>query len=344
MYGSLQEPNIPTMRAHFEAQGSLLVLRLLERKPRPNNAVSVRGRIRRFSSNARRRLMRFMARLRMKGVRATFITLTFKGYPSNEVAKLALHAFLQRIARNFPEASAVWRMEYQKRGSVHFHLLCFNLPYWHWEEILKAWKACSRQRVARIDVQLVRSRRGVMRYVSKYIAKVETKGANAFFIQVPYLHGHRKWRKGRFWGYHNKKHLPLGQKLEGVLVDDKLIKRLSNAAWEIIGSETRYNSISFNLFTDHAASLWTRYIGLGGLTIDEWRNSQQVTSREYRDYAYMDKHFSERELVNDYVKPKVSLSRGRAAILLAPCTKNWASRQFRTERAPSALATFPQLC
>ena len=329
------------MNCHFEAQGSLLVLRLMERKPRPHNAVSIRGRIRRFSSNARRRLMRFMARLRMNGVRATFITLTFKGFPSNEVAKLALHAFLQRIARKFPEVSCVWRMEFQKRGSLHFHLLCFGMPYWDWKEILEAWKACSRQRVTRIDVQLVRSRRGVMRYVSKYIAKVETKGRNAFFIQVPYLHGHRKWRKGRFWGYHNKKHLPLAQKLEGVLVDDKLIKRLSNAAWEIIGSETRYNSVSFHLFTDKAVSLWTMYIGKGGLTIDEWRNSQQVTSREYKDYAYMDKHFSERELKNDYVKPKVSLSRGREAILLAPCTKNWASRQFRVKRVPDAMATFP---
>jgi len=332
------------MKCHFEAQGSLLVLKLLERKPRPNNRCSVRGRIKRFSANARRRLIRFMARMRMKNCRATFITLTFKGYPTNEVAKMALHAFLQRIARKFPQASAVWRMEYQQRGSIHFHLLCFNLPYWDWKEILEAWKACSRQHRARVHVTLVKSRKGVMNYVSKYIAKTEKKGGHTFFIQVPYLHGYKKWRKGRFWGYHNKKHLPLGQKFEGVLVNDSLIKKLSNAAWEIIGTETRYNSVSFHLFTDKAVSLWTRYIEKGGLTIDEWRNSRQATEREYRDYAYLDKHFSERELVNDYVKPKVSLSRGRVAILLAPCTKNWASRQFRTERAPSALAGIPSLC
>lgn len=324
------------MRAYFEAQGSLLVLKLLDQQKRPNAASPIRGRIRRFSANARRRLMRFMARLRMKGVRATFMTLTFKGYPTNEVAKMALHAFLQRITRKFPKASCVWRMEFQQRGSIHFHLLCFNMPYWDWKEILEAWKACSRQRIARIDVQLVRSRKGVMHYVSKYIAKVERKSGKAFFIQVPYLHAARKWRKGRFWGYHNKKCLPLGQRFEGTLVNDNLIKRLSNAAWEIIGSETRYNSVSFHLFTDRAASLWKMYIEKGGLTIDEWRNSRVMTRQESKDIAYVDAHFSERDFEIDYVKHKVYASRPAKQPEVQPCTRNWASRQFRTKSALNA--------
>lgn len=332
------------MRCHFEAQGSLLVLKLLDGLSRPNNNSPVRGRIRRFSSNARRRLIRFMARMRMKGCRATFITLTFKGYPTNAVAKMALHAFLQRIARRCKIASCVWRMEYQKRGSVHFHLLCFNLPYWDWKEILTAWKACSRQHTARIHVTLIKSRRGVMNYVSKYIAKMEKKGGHTFFIQVPYLHGYKKWRKGRFWGYHNKKHLPLGQKYEGVLVNDNLIKKLSNAAWEIIGTETRYNSVSFHLFTDNAFHLFKSYLKQGGLTMDEWRNSQQITSREYKNFAYQERRFSEGDLKNDYVKPKPSLSRGRAAILLAPCTKGWVSRAFKVDRLPPSVSNLPKLC
>lgn len=320
------------MRALLTAQGSLLSLKLTDVTPRPNRAGSIRGRIRRFSANARRRLIRFMACLRMKGIRATFITLTFKGYPSNAEAKRALHAFIQQMARSYPNASAVWRMEYQRRGSIHFHLLAFNLPYWRQQELQATWERCSHQTMGRADIRLVRTRKGVMFYVSKYIAKVDKKTGSTSFIQVPYLHGYKKWRKGRFWGYHNKKHLPLAQKFEGVLVDDKLIKKLSNAAWEIIGVETRYNSISFNLFTDRAASLWSLYIGQGGLTIDEWRNSQQVTSKESRDLAYIDQHFSDSAIRSDYEKHKVSLSRGRGAILLAPCTKNWASRQFQTTR------------
>lgn len=325
------------MRALLTAQGSLLTLRLLDQVKRPASASPVRGRIRGFSANARRRLMRFMARLRMKGVRATFMTLTFKGYPSNVQAKRALHSFLSQISRSFPQSSAVWRMEYQKRGSVHFHLLCFDMPYWDWKEVLSTWKRITGQSVARVDIRLVRSRRGVMSYVSKYIAKVDGKSGKAFFIQVPYLHGRRKWRKGRFWGYHNKKCLPLGQKLEGILVKDNLIKRLSNAAWEIIGTETRYNSVSFNLFTDKAQALWTMYIGQGGLTMDEWSNSRQLTRREHRDIRFIGKRFSESDFRNDYVKAKVHASRPRSAGTVQPCTHDWLTRRSFLNRATGEL-------
>jgi len=332
------------MRAHLEAQGSLLVLRLLDAEKRPNRAKSVRGRIRAFSSNARRRLIRFMARLRMFGVRATFITLTFKGYPTNAQAKAALHRFFARLFRSHPKVSGIWRMEYQRRGSIHFHLLMFNLPYYPQKELSQDWAECTREKASRVDIRLVRSRKGVMYYVSKYIAKVDKKSGFTSFIQVPYLHVGRKWRKGRFWGYHNQKCLPLGQKFEGILTNNKLIKKLSNAAWEIIGTETRYNSISFHLFTDRAASLWKLYIGQGGLTIDEWKSSQQITNREYKDMAYITSHFSERDFENDYEKHKVSVSRGREAILLAPCTRDWVSRSYLLNRETGELFLRPQLC
>jgi len=332
------------MRAHFEAQGGLLVLKLLDAQKRPHVLAPIRGRIKRFSTNSRRRLLRFMARLKMQGVRATFITLTFKGYPTNAEAKRALHAFMSYLSRNFPKASACWRMEYQERGAIHFHLLCFNLPYWPQKALGEVWTRITRETASRVDIRLVRSRRGVMHYVSKYIAKVEKKSGFTSFIQAPYLHGYKKWRKGRFWGYHNKKHLPLGQKFEGVLINDNLIKKLSNAAWEIIGSETRYNSVSFHLFTDRAASLWKLYIAKGGLTIDEWRNSQQVTRREYTDMAYITSHFSERDFKNDYEKHKVSVSRPRSARSVQPCTRDWVSQRSFLNRATGELSFRPKLC
>jgi hypothetical protein len=177
------------------------------------------------------------------------------------------------LSRSFPEASAVWRMEYQKRGSIHFHLLVFNLPFWDWKEILSAWKRITHQSLARVDIRLVKSRRGVMSYVSKYIAKVQKRIRKTFLVFVPYLHVGRKWRKGRFWGIHNKKTLPLAQKFTGFLVDGHLIKRLSKAAWEIIGFETKFASISFHLFHDHAVSLWEMYMKTGGLMPDEYKDS-----------------------------------------------------------------------
>jgi len=286
----------------------------------------MRGKIRTFSYKSRLRLMRFMARLKMAGVRATFMTLTFKGYPTNAMAKMALHAFLQRIVRKFPKASAVWRMEYQKRGALHFHLLCFNLPYWDWKEVLSAWKACSGQLVARIDIQLIKSRKGVMYYVSKYIAKVDKGHRKTFFISPPYLHGGRKWRKGRFWGYHNKKALPLGEKVQGVLMDNSTINRLSDACWKIIGAATRFNSISFSVFHDHATTLAMRNIEHGGLFLDEFVWSHHLTPREQRDIDYAARHFSEGDLEKLKPEPLTFRSRPRSARRVQPCTATWVQR------------------
>jgi len=322
----MSELRVLDMKAFIEAQGSLLVMRVVGAKKRPPVSHSHRGNIRSFSYKSRLRLLRFMARLKMTGVRATFITLTYKGFPSNEVAKRNLHAFLQHIHRNFPQTSLVWRMEYQKRGSIHFHLLAFNLPYWDWKEILKTWKLCSDQPTARVDVRRVRSRRGVLAYVAKYIAKVERKVKKTFLVYVPYLHKGRKWKKGRFWGYHNKKALPLGEKVTGVLLDTSGIKKLAKSAWEIIGYTTRFGSLSFHLFADHAISIAMRNIEKFGLFSDEWTWSRQVHEREYADFIYQDSHFSQADYDKDYAKGKVSASRPSEASTIQPCTRDWLLR------------------
>lgn len=323
------------MRAHIEAQGGLLLMRLMDQSPRPNRGGSKRGRVQSFSAKSRLRLMRFLARIRMKGIRATFITLTFKGYPSNAEAKRCLHAFLQVLYRNFSKSSAVWRMEYQKRGSIHFHLLVFDLPYWDWKEILSAWKRITGQNVARVDVRLVKSRRGVASYVSKYIAKVTKASKKTFLVYPPYLHAMRKWRKGRFWGYHNKKALPLGEKVAGVLTVAKEIKRLSNAAWNIIGDKVRYGSISFHLFSDHAEKLARMNIEIGGLYTDEFTWARAITEREYRDYAYQDSHFSQADYEKDYAPVPTLWSRPRHESEAQPCTKSWTARSSFLSQAAS---------
>lgn len=328
------------MRAYIEAQGGLLLMRLLDQKPRPFLGASKRGRVKSFSQKSRLRLMRFLARIRMKGIRATFITLTYKGYPSNETAKRNLHAFLQHVRRWYPAASCVWRMEYQKRGSIHFHLLCFNLPYWHWEELLETWKGITGQDVSRVDIRLVRSRRGVQSYVSKYIAKVEKRIKKTFLVYPPYLHGMRKWKKGRFWGYHNKKALPLGEMVQGVLTVGKEIKRLSDAAWKIIGDKVRYGSVSFHLFSDHAEKLAHMNISVGGMYLDDWQMSDDLTKREHADLVYIEEHFSERDFENDYAKPPSLWSRPSVASTIQPCTKGWVSRSSFLGRALTELSDF----
>jgi len=314
------------MRAFIEAQGSLLVMRVVGAKKRPPVSQSKRGVIRAFSYKSRLRLLRFMARLKMVGVRATFITLTYRGYPSNAEAKANLHAFVQVLRTKHVQTSAVWRMEYQRRGSIHFHLLVFNLPYWPWQEILSTWKRVSGQSTARVDVRLVRSRRGVMSYVAKYIAKVERRIKKTFLVFVPYLHKQRKWKKGRFWGYHNKKALPLGEKVTGVLLEGTGIKQLAKAAWEIIGYNTRFGSLSFHLFADHAFSIAMRNIEKFGLFSDEFTWSRQFTEKEHDDLTYQASRFSQADYDNDYEQGKVSASRPRSVRSIQPCARDWLVR------------------
>lgn len=75
------------MIAFIEAQGSLLSMKVRGFKSSRQSFGGRRGIIRVFSQAARRRLMRFLARLKTRKIRATFITLTFTGIVTNDRAK-----------------------------------------------------------------------------------------------------------------------------------------------------------------------------------------------------------------------------------------------------------------
>jgi len=317
------------MIAYIEGQGSLLHVRLMDRPARENHGGGVRGRIHKFSVKSRQRLLRLFARMRMKNVRTTFLTLTFAKYPTNREAKRALKAFIQYIRDNFKQASAVWRMEYQGRGSIHFHVIAFNMPFWKWQDLLATWKNCSNQAKARVDIRLVKSRKGTMHYVSKYLAKPDRKHSSTFFIHAPYQQKGRHWRKGRFWGYVNKNALPFGKLVEGVLTDEKTIKRLSNAAWEIVGTATRYGSLSFHLFYDNAAKMAIRNIEHAGHYLDEWTNTIRDHRKRPRPHGRAEDHFSEQQLE---ISPVLSLGRllkGERSEACAPLTRDWTARAYR---------------
>jgi len=265
----------------------------------------------------------------MKNVRATFLTLTFARYPTNRQAKIALKRFLQHVRDNFMGVALVWRLEYQKRGSIHFHILAFNLPYWDWKEILEVWKRCSNQNKARIDIRLCNNKRKVMAYVSKYIAKPDEQKSSTFFIHAPYQQKGRHWRKGRFWGYVNKKALPFGRLVEGLLTDEKTIKRMSNAAWEIVGTATRYGSLSFHLFYDNAARLAMRNIEWGGRLMDEWEFSIRDHRKRPPKHGRAEDHFSEQQLKNSPVLSLGRVSRANEVRLVAPLTRDWTARAYQ---------------
>ncbi len=185
-----------------EVQGDVIRLRTLNTDP-PYTPKSTRGKVTVFSRKSRRRLLEFFARTAQTNKPRVFLTLT---YPSNmndaRTGKAHLRAFLERVRRKFPQASAIWRIEYQKRGAVHFHLMFFSLPFWKIESIRSVWGEIIGEENPQIHIETIRSRRGSTFYVSKYVAKVGDD-ALVSLTNLPYLH------EGRHWGYFNKPEIPM---------------------------------------------------------------------------------------------------------------------------------------
>lgn len=196
---------------HLEAQGTLLATKWhigdVSPPPRGN-----RGIVTDFSKGSRRRLIRKIARL--NAPKAVFLTLTYpQRFPDGKRAKEHLRAMLERLRRRYPKMSAIWRLEYQMRGAPHFHLICFDLPFVPFEEMRVWWASVISEFVddhaPRIRLEMMRSSRGIMHYVSKYVAKLpeaqpteENGDGFSIFIPITYLH------VGRWWGVFNKEFLP----------------------------------------------------------------------------------------------------------------------------------------
>lgn len=195
---------------HLEAQGILLAVKWqigdIGRKGGGD-----RKAITDFSSASRRRLIRKISRL--EASTAVFLTLTYPArFPDGKTAKQNLRALLERLRRKFPKCSAIWRLEYQKRGAPHFHLMLFNFPFVPFEEFRRWWSEVIDKYVdnelPRVRLEFIRSKRGIMFYVGKYMAKIpevleESEADDSFFSIITYLHA------GRWWGVFNKMYLPL---------------------------------------------------------------------------------------------------------------------------------------
>jgi len=310
--------------AYIESQGSLLSMTVKGFKSQRSSFGGRRGIIRVFTPAARRRLLRFLARLKTRKIRATFLTLTFTEMVSNERAKKVFKSFTMRLRRKFPIASSVWRMEYQpKRGAIHFHLICFNLPFWKQAEVQKTWEACTKESRSIVDIRLIHGARSIMAYVSKYVAKVDDRETTSL-DDGAYQHAARDDMSGRFWGYINKKLLPLGEVVAGVLTDRQTIKSLSSLAWAILKSDNPYNSLSFHLFCDNARWLCERAIEEGGALLDEWEYTVKDHSTPKRTHSPYTERFSEREL-EIIERPSFGrMSRPSAASSIQP--RSWLKR------------------
>jgi hypothetical protein len=92
----------------------------------------------------------------------------------------------------------VWRLEWQERGAPHYHLLLFNCPFWHHEEVAKAWHRVTgspdaKHLQAGTRIERIRTWNGVIFYASKYLGKLGDVPAGV--------------EPGRLWGVVNRQAL-----------------------------------------------------------------------------------------------------------------------------------------
>jgi hypothetical protein len=169
-----------------------------------------------FSDNSRRRLIQKMAQWNLNDLSSFFTTLTYPALYAQDwrIWKRDLDTFFKRLARKYPElVGCCWRVEFQRRGAPHFHLImvcskgCENLARFRrqiaemWCEIVADGYKMSggdmatyapekgKHLRAGTGVEAVQGRKQLMAYVSKYLAKVDQANAP------------EEW--GRSWGFRN---------------------------------------------------------------------------------------------------------------------------------------------
>lgn len=133
--------------------------------------------------------------------RSLFVTLTYPREFPLEPTTLKHHfdAFSKRLRRTFPRSSAIWKLEYQKRGAPHYHLVVMGVPFLARQWLSRAWAevvGTGDERHLRAGTQVARcfSARKAVTYAAKYVAKVADS--------VPASH------RGRFWGAIGRSNLP----------------------------------------------------------------------------------------------------------------------------------------
>ncbi len=217
------------------AQGRLLTITPYGRYGKVANNDG-RGEIKEFSKKSRKRLLELIARLEnvdRKGYRsnASFLTLTTKHHHHPTSFKVLLFTWLKRLRRKNLRLSAIWRIEPQKRGATHAHLILYNAPWIGKKWIQSTWGEVIEEPSPFTRIERVKSYKHIMSYASKYIAK------SGGFNNVPYLTDKETGEiilPGRQWGIFNREGLPFAESTTIVIPLDGswwVIRRYCQKLW-----------------------------------------------------------------------------------------------------------------
>ena len=281
--------NASSVSVNLTFQGSYVRCGFSTGKGGPAAGGGRRDVVNEFSAAARRRLLALFNRMDLRSVKAVFLTLTYgQEFPSPRDAKRHLRRFLERLRRRWPGCSAVWRLEFQERGAPHFHLVLFGLPYVPKEDMQALWAECvpvsmwdhsgAELRYPFTRIEMIESKRRLLSYVSKYVAKGGKKAAGASdgdsvaggFNLGAYLHagqfvhpltGELCGSVGRWWGVFNADALPMAVatvvRVTGALAAVYDFRRGARHVWRGV-ARRRYQG--FSLFVGDAQRWWDYWL------------------------------------------------------------------------------------
>jgi hypothetical protein len=200
-----------------------------------------RGRIDGFSADSRRRLRERLHAIR-RDAKGVFLTLTYhQTRPSPDRAKRDLDVFWKRLRERYGGEhvggiSAVWKMEPQKRGAPHFHLIVYGIDFIPAQEVSRIWhdvtaEESSQHAQSGVDVESAVNEDGKLQtYLAKYMAET--------YEGWPGAEPGDPWANmGRWWGSLGREHLPVAEwEPEGVALHQreaqKLIRELLDE-WDV---------------------------------------------------------------------------------------------------------------
>lgn len=242
--------------------------------PNPDARVIPRGEraeITEFSRQSRKRLMQLFASVAETAVRdsAVFIGLTYhRDWPDTPAGcRAQLRAFLKSLRRKYPETAVIWRLEFQRRGAPHYHLLVVGTSFVDSELVTTWWGDIAHGeseyhgRMA-TNTQQIKTWYHACAYVSKEIAKVSQS----------------KWgeKNGRYWGVEGRSFLPavvdeipltLSQfsRLKAMVMSRMPAERINRwlrngpgGCWSMIPGEEGLRMVAWALSCDEPAELYER--------------------------------------------------------------------------------------
>ena len=205
------------------------------------------------------------------------LTLTYPSiYPKDgELLKRQFDAFAKRLKRfgsEYGQIAFVWKMEFQKRGAPHYHLIIltrFPIPLealrsWalqSWSNLIGKWintleeyteeekrTAIEKHQKAGIEADKVRkSKSGLVCYLAWYIGKNNGK-AKEHQHKVP-----EEFRNvGRWWGFYGKNTGLLRMKKETIpLSEEEYLKYQENirATWQANGKNYKTSEYKMSLYS-----------------------------------------------------------------------------------------------